>query len=119
MILGDSIQSRFLLVVHEAVELVQRRLHGRDTGNHRLDALLHRGEPAGRRQRYRRRTRRLDLLRRGDRCIGEVVEGRALHLGGIDHLRDQVDREAGDFTAVLAAQQRQPVRVRSAPRGGK
>ena len=33
-----------------------------------------------------------------------------MRLGRLDRLRDQVDRQAGDFAAVLAAQQRQPVR---------
>ncbi len=56
----------------------------------------------------------------GHRCIGEFVEGCALRLGRLDRLRDQVDREPGDFAAVLAAQQRQPVRPGAGePRGGR
>ena len=60
------------------------------------------------------------IFARGDRYIGEIVEGRALHLGGIDRLRNQIDRQAGDFTAVLAAQQLSRSAGRGAePRGGR
>ena len=39
----------------------------------------------------------------------QFVEGDALGIGGLDHLLDEVDRQAGDIAAGFAAQLRQPV----------
>jgi hypothetical protein len=59
-------RSRLLFIVQQAVEFVERRLHDCHRRDHRLDALLHVGQPAWRRQRYGCRAGRLDLLRGRD-----------------------------------------------------
>jgi len=56
-----------------------------------------------RRQRYGGRAGRLDLLRGRDGSVGEFIERGALRLGWLDRLLNEIDRQAGNIAAVLAA----------------
>jgi len=50
LFLGKRVEPRLLLVVKQSIEFLQRRPHGGDRRDHRLDPLLHGGKPARRRQ---------------------------------------------------------------------
>ncbi len=51
----------------------------------------------------------LDVVRRLDRGVGEIVERSALRVVRLDRLLQLVDRQAGDVAAILAAHLRQLV----------
>jgi len=70
---------------------------------------LHGRQPAWRRQRCGCRASRLDLLRGRHGSVGEFIERGALRLGRLDRLLNEIDRQAGNIAAVLAAKLRQPV----------
>ena len=109
LVLGEGIEPRLLLVVQEAVEFVQRRLHYCHPRYHRLDALLHGREPARRRQRYLCRAGRLDVVRGRRGSVGDLVERGTLRPGQFDGPLNQINRQASNIAAGVTAQLRQPV----------
>ena len=107
LIVAECGQARFLLVVQETVEFLQRRLHRLDRSDHRLDALLHSREPGRGGQRDIGGACGLESLCRFERGVGEIVKGCALFGGRLDGLLNLIDWQAGNVAAVGAAHLRQ------------
>jgi len=101
-ILGERIEPGFLLVFEQVIESCERRLHGQCGLHHRPDARLHDGQPARRRERRLRRTRRPDHLGGPDQCTGQFVQRGALRLVRRYRLSNLIDGETGHF-AIIAA----------------
>ena len=96
LVLTEGVEARLLLIGEHVVELLQRGPHRLHSVEHRLHALLHGIDAADGRQRHVSWARGLDDLRRLYRCVAELVEGRALLVGGIERLLNFIDRDAGD-----------------------
>ena len=107
LILAERDDLLLLLVAQEAVEFLQRRPHGRDRRDHRLEAHLRGGEPARGGQRRLGRAGGLDVLGGLEGGLGEIVERGALGVVGLDGPLKLIDRQAGDLVAALVAHLRQ------------
>jgi hypothetical protein len=105
--LGERDDLRLLLVAEEAVECLERRLHGRDRRDHGLDARLHGREPArGGRRRFRR-AGGVEVMSGLERGFGEVVERRPFCVVRRNDPLKLIDRQTGDVAAPVIAQSRQ------------
>src|SRR6266545_6750714 len=100
---AQPVEAFLLLIAQGAVEILQRRPHGSHRPQHGSEPLLHGLDPSSRRARQFGRARGLEDVERLRGRLLEPVERAALRVGGLDRLRDLLDRPVGQSRGLTAA----------------
>src|SRR5690348_13517602 len=99
---ADAVELGFLLVAERAVKLDERGLNGVERPHHRVEALLHRGETAGRGERLVGHAAQFEQIGRLRGGVFERFQGGVLLVGEPQSAGDAVDRQAGGARSAAA-----------------
>jgi hypothetical protein len=103
----QRIEARLLFITQRIVEFRERGLHGLHCAKRGVEPLLHRLGTTRGGQHLVGRATDLEVFRRLDGGILQVVERGPLRRRGLDRLADAVDRQVGDAGRLLVAKLRE------------